>query len=56
MSYTRTVRDNKKWSRVKMGEFLGVSPRTVEGYELGRNEPLHIINMLKKVRLDYREK
>lgn len=51
MNIVKTMRKKKGWNTQKMGEYLGVSPRSVENYEQGRRPtPQHVINNLKKLR------
>lgn len=56
MNMVKRIRKNKGWSVKQMAEYLGVSHRTVEGYSQGRNIPQTVVNLLKKVKVDYDDK
>lgn len=45
----RSIRHQRGWSVREMADALGVSPRTVEGWEQGRKVPQMAINLLKKL-------
>ena len=49
----KKIRKKKGWNTKKMGEYLGVSGRSVENWEQGRRKiPQHAINSLKNLRRD----
>ncbi len=46
----KRIRNNKGWSVKKMAEYLGISPRTLEGIEQGRTISQPVLNLLKKIK------
>jgi putative transcriptional regulator len=48
----KTIRSNAKMTQVVFAKFLGVSPKTVEAWEAGRNMPVgparRMLSMLKQ--------
>jgi len=43
------IRHKHGWSVAALGQLLGLSPRTVEGYEQGRPVPPPVLKLLEKV-------
>lgn len=53
MNIVKRIRKKKGWSVKKMAYYLGVSPRTVEGFEQGKRVRQTYINLLNKIKVDY---